>query len=183
MNLLWCKVNVNVSVSITIIRTLIHIFLSYIYIIYIYIYIYIYVKYSLADNMRQGKKSHRAVTKWCTGREWPVNCMTVISARWQSHMPFQRWRKWHIPMASYRKRSHRWAWLTIWDKVKNPTVPSQSDAPEESDLWTAWQLFPLDDDHTCHSKDGGSDTFRWPDIGRNCVVVEACSYLRVGVWR
>ena len=22
----------------------------------------------------------------------------------------------------------------------------QSDAPEESDLWTAWQLFPLDDD-------------------------------------
>ncbi len=22
----------------------------------------------------------------------------------------------------------------------------QSDAPEESDLWTEWQLFPLDDD-------------------------------------
>ena len=40
---------------------------------------------------------------------------------------------------------------------KNPTVPSQSDAPEESDLWTAWQLFPLDDDQTCHSKDGGSE--------------------------
>ena len=39
---------------------------------------------------------------------------------------------------------------------KNPTVPSQSDAPEESNLWTAWQLFPLDDDQTCHSKDGGS---------------------------
>ena len=35
---------------------------------------------------------------------------------------------------------------------KNPTVPSQSDAPEESDLWTAWQLFPLDDDQTCHPK-------------------------------
>ena len=49
------------------------------------------VKSSLADNMRQGKKnSHCAVKKWCTGREWPVNCMTVISARWQSHMPFQR---------------------------------------------------------------------------------------------
>ena len=27
--------------------------------------------------------------------------------------------------------------LIIWDKT---------DAPEESDLWTAWQLFPLDDD-------------------------------------
>ena len=37
---------------------------------------------------------------------------------------------------------------------KNATVPSQSDEPEESDLWTAWQLFPLDDDQTCHSKDG-----------------------------
>ena len=39
---------------------------------------------------------------------------------------------------------------------KNPTVPSQIDAPEENNLWTAWQLFPLDDDQTCHSKDGGS---------------------------
>ena len=27
--------------------------------------------------------------------------------------------------------------LMIWDKVKVP--------PEESNLWTAWQLFPLDD--------------------------------------
>ena len=65
-------------------------------------------------------RSHRAVTKWCTGREWPVNCMTVISARWRSHMPFRRRRKWHIPMASNRKWSRRWAWLTIWDKVKVP---------------------------------------------------------------
>ena len=32
-------------------------------------------------------------------------------------------------------------------------VQSSTDAPEESDLWTAWQLFPLDDDQTCHSKD------------------------------
>ena len=33
----------------------------------------------------------------------------------------------------------------IWDKVKVPQC-HYSDAPEESDLWTAWQLFPLDDD-------------------------------------
>ena len=46
--------------------------------------------------------------------------MTIISARWRSHMLFQRWRKWHIPMASNRKKSCRWAWLTIWDKVKVP---------------------------------------------------------------
>ena len=35
--------------------------------------------------------------------------------------------------------------LIIWDKVKVPQC-HYSDAPEESDLWTAWQLFPLDDD-------------------------------------
>ena len=31
-----------------------------------------------------GLKSHGTVTNWCTGRGWPVNCMTVISARWWS---------------------------------------------------------------------------------------------------
>ena len=46
-------------------------------------------------------KSRGTVADWCTGREWPVNCMTVISAWWRSNMPFQRWRKWHIPMASH----------------------------------------------------------------------------------
>ena len=40
-----------------------------------------------------GLKSHGTVTNWCTGREWPVNCMTVISARWRSNMLFQRQRK------------------------------------------------------------------------------------------
>ena len=38
-------------------------------------------------------------------------------------------------------------WLMKWDELKkNPHGTLQSDAPEESDLWTAWQLFPLDDD-------------------------------------
>ena len=40
-----------------------------------------------------GLKSHGTVTNWCTGREWPVNCMTVISARWRSNMLFQRRRQ------------------------------------------------------------------------------------------
>ena len=35
--------------------------------------------------------------------------------------------------------------LMIWDKVKVPLC-HYSDAPEEGNLWTAWQLFPLDDD-------------------------------------
>ena len=35
-------------------------------------------------------KSHVTLIDWCTGREWPVNCMTVISAWWRSNMPFWR---------------------------------------------------------------------------------------------
>ena len=35
-------------------------------------------------------KSHGTLIDWCTGREWPVNCMTVISAWWRSNMSFQR---------------------------------------------------------------------------------------------
>ena len=41
--------------------------------------------------------------------------------------------------------------LMIWDKVKVPFC-HYSHATEESDLWTAWQLFPLDDDWTSDSK-------------------------------
>ena len=29
-------------------------------------------------------------TDWCTGREWPPNCMTVISAWWRLNIRFQR---------------------------------------------------------------------------------------------
>ena len=54
-------------------------------------------------------KSNGTVTNWCTGREWPVNCMTVISAQWWSNMPFQKQRKFHILMASYGEiLSGRW---------------------------------------------------------------------------
>ena len=48
-----------------------------------------------------GLKSHSTLTDWCTGRVWPVNCTTVISAWWRSNMPFQGRRKWHIPVASH----------------------------------------------------------------------------------
>ena len=45
----------------------------------------------LTDEMGRGKKKiHYTLIDWCTGREWPLNCMTVISARWRSHRPFQR---------------------------------------------------------------------------------------------
>ena len=52
------------------------------------------------DEMGRGKKnSHGTLIDWCTGREWPVNCMTVISAWWRSNMRFQR---------SSRRLSGRW---------------------------------------------------------------------------
>ena len=63
-----------------------------------------------------------AIPRWCTGR------------------------KWHIPMASNRKRSRGRIKAYNMGQGEGPTVPLQSDAPEESDLWTTWQLFPLDDD-------------------------------------
>ena len=49
-------------------------------------------------------------------------------------------------MASNRKRSCGRIKADNTGQGEGPTVPLQSDAPEESDLWTAWQLFPLDDD-------------------------------------
>ena len=68
-----------------------------------------------------GLKSHGTVTDWCTGREWPVNCMTVIFAWWRSNMPFQRWRKWHIPMASYGEILSGWLnyYITQWRQEVN----------------------------------------------------------------
>ena len=63
-----------------------------------------------------------AIPKWCTGR------------------------KWHIPMASNRKRSRGQIKAYNMGQGEGPTVPIQTDAAEESNLWTAWQLFPLDDD-------------------------------------
>ena len=52
----------------------------------------------LADELGQGKKknSHATLIDWCTGREWPVNCMTVISAWWRSNMRFQRSSEWAL---------------------------------------------------------------------------------------
>ena len=63
-----------------------------------------------------------AIPRWCTGR------------------------KWHILMASNRKRSRGEIKADNMGQGEGPTVALQSDASEESDLWTAWQLFPLDDD-------------------------------------
>ena len=49
-------------------------------------------------------------------------------------------------MASNRKRLRGRIQAYNMGQGEGPTVPIQTDAPEESDLWTAWQLFPFDDD-------------------------------------
>ena len=78
-------------------------------------------------------------------------CTTCVIF-WPSTRPknaIPRWytgRKWHIPMASNRKRSRGRIKANNMGQGEGPTLPIQTDAPEESDLWTAWQLFPLDDD-------------------------------------
>ena len=68
---------------------------------------------------------------------------------------------WGEPLSHERARVGKPVWIylqqlcvkySLADNMgqgKYPTVLSQSDA-------TAWQLFPLDDDQTYHSKDGGS---------------------------
>ena len=51
----------------------------------------------MANNRKKSRRCARLIIwdkvkvplQWCTGREWPVNCMTVISARGRSHRPFQ----------------------------------------------------------------------------------------------
>ena len=49
-------------------------------------------------------------------------------------------------MASNRKRSRGRIKAYNIRQGEGSTVPIHTDAPEKSDLWTAWQLFPLDDD-------------------------------------
>ena len=61
------------------------------------------------------KKSHYTLIDWHTGREWPLNCMTVVSARWRSHRLFQRKRKWHIPITRHRKKLRRRVHITAWE--------------------------------------------------------------------
>ena len=76
---------------------------------------------------------------------------TQIIIFWPSTQPkntIPRWytgRKWHIPMASNRKRSR--GRIKAYEGGQGEGFMCHySDAPEESNLWTAWQLFPLDDD-------------------------------------
>ena len=57
---------------------------------------------------------------------------------------------------------------------EGPIVPQQW-CTEESNLWTAWQLFPLDDDKTFDFKDPVGDRvgvellYNWVELGAKAV--------------
>ena len=62
-----------------------------------------------------GLKSHGTATNWCTGREGPVNCMTVISAWWRSNMPFQRLSgRWNYYINRWRQEVRQFGDRRVW---------------------------------------------------------------------
>ena len=77
-------------------------------------------------------KSHGTVIDWCTRREWPVNCMTVISAWWRSNMPFQRlsgrWNyyitRWRHEVSELRRPDPWWQ-----DAVENASTQQRAGPP------------------------------------------------------
>ena len=63
-------------------------------------------------------KSHGTRMDWCIGREWPVNCMTIISAWWWSNMPVQRRRKRHILAWLAMRIETEWAIELLYNSVR-----------------------------------------------------------------
>ena len=62
-------------------------------------------------------KSHGTGKNWCTGRGWPLNCITIISAWWWSNMPVQRRREWHIPAWLAMRIDIEWAIELLYNSV------------------------------------------------------------------
>ena len=75
-------------------------------------------------------KSHDTPIDWCTGREWPLNCMTVISAWWWSNIPVQRHRKWHIPAWLAMRIDIEWAIELLYNSVNRKSASWRSDELE-----------------------------------------------------
>ena len=75
------------------------------------------------------------------------------------NMPFQRQRK---CIFHWRGR----AWLTIWDRVKIPRYSHRLMHRKRVTCELHDSYFRSMTIKTCHSKDGRSDTFRWPVMGR-----------------
>ena len=66
------------------------------------------------------KNSHGTLIDWRSGREWPVNCMTVISTWWRSNMRFQRSSgrssgRWTITWLSQDRSQDSWVAVPVGD--------------------------------------------------------------------
>ena len=88
-----------------------------------------------------GLKSHSTVIDWCTGREWPVNCMTVISAWWRSNMPFQRLSgRLNYYITLWRQELSQFGDQKSWrnDAVEK-TAPSRELGPRASSWAAPWR--------------------------------------------
>ena len=103
----------------------------------------------------------RIVKSWFWQEDWifvpppssNIDSVTIFSeccvlTFWPGQKCHSGWcteRKWHILIAVMRGNRDGGNWLMKCDEIKNSHGTLQSDAPEESDLRTAWQLFPLDE--------------------------------------
>ena len=75
--------------------------------------------------MGEAKKSHDTLIDWRTGREWPLNCMTVISAWWRLNMRFQR---------SSGRSSRHWTIIYLsWVRV--PVAVAVELETERDEMW------------------------------------------------
>ena len=74
-------------------------------------------------------KAHDTLIDWCTGREWLLNCMTVIPAWWRSNVPFQRlsrrlsgWLNYYITIIILGETGSQWVGeKTSWRSDKLET--------------------------------------------------------------
>ena len=112
--------------------------------------IILYQTHQPVSNKTIQRKRTANFGKWKhhTSKRYTTKCYVLTFDPAQKNA-IPRWctrRKWHIPMASNRKRSRERIKAYNMGQGEGPTVAIQTDAPEESDLWTAWQLFSLDDD-------------------------------------
>ena len=85
----------------------------------------------LADEMGRGKKkSHDTLIDWRTGREWPLNCMAVISAWWRLNIRFQRSRgrssvRWTIIYLSQDRTQASWVAASWRRNVVGKATPGR----------------------------------------------------------
>ena len=118
-------------------------------------------------------KSHGTLIDWCSGREWPVNCMIVISAWWRRNMPFQRLNgrlNYYITRCRQEVRELERRWVGV-------KSDRESHYPAEGSLGTpvSWRSDELEtrcDRESHHPAEGTLGTHDW--VWRSDQLVRRC---------